>query len=316
MGSASRAGTPYRRVVGIGIERRALAENPFLDEWRVQDLNRNPFLPFAASEFTARRLRRDPIPGAAGRGVARHRPRVAARRAADRHVFEPVRRDQGDRVLVPARRNGQLCLVAQHFAEAGNWADIRCLDRTPPGGGQPLYAVIGAASAPSARTERLTGRNRSRRRTGQMAEDRNARIRERAYHIWLEEGQPHGRHDEHWHRAERELIEEENRLRENSAATGARDGAEPGGASRSPPDRRVRIKQKRISRRASPGREAPARRHRRGRIGLGGRLGVSRRQARGYRQTGGMTVERTCRAAAGASSQVASRECLRLANPS
>ena len=42
---------PYRRVVGIGLERRALAENPFLDEWRVQDLNRNPFLPFAASEF-------------------------------------------------------------------------------------------------------------------------------------------------------------------------------------------------------------------------------------------------------------------------
>jgi hypothetical protein len=38
---------------------------------------------------------------------------------------------------------GQLCLVAQHFAEAGNWADMRCLDRTPPGGGQPLYAVIG-----------------------------------------------------------------------------------------------------------------------------------------------------------------------------
>ena len=30
---------PYRRVVGIGLERRALAENPFLDEWRVQDLN-------------------------------------------------------------------------------------------------------------------------------------------------------------------------------------------------------------------------------------------------------------------------------------
>src|ERR1700687_2615228 len=24
----------FRRVVGIGIERRALAENPFLDEWR------------------------------------------------------------------------------------------------------------------------------------------------------------------------------------------------------------------------------------------------------------------------------------------
>jgi hypothetical protein len=67
-----------------------------------------------------------------------------------------------------------------------------------------------------------------------MTADRNARIEERAYHIWLEEGQPHGRHDEHWHRAERELIEEENRLRENSAATDARDGTEPGGAIRSP----------------------------------------------------------------------------------
>src|SRR5213082_2064441 len=33
---------PYRRVVGIGNERRALAENPFLDEWRVQNLNSNP----------------------------------------------------------------------------------------------------------------------------------------------------------------------------------------------------------------------------------------------------------------------------------
>jgi DUF2934 family protein len=65
-----------------------------------------------------------------------------------------------------------------------------------------------------------------------MTADRNARIEERAYHIWLEEGQPHGRHDEHWHRAERELIEEENRLREESA-TDSRDGAGPVGASRS-----------------------------------------------------------------------------------
>src|SRR6266851_8288238 len=42
---------PFRRVVGIGIERRALAENPFLDEWRVQNLNSNPILPFATGEF-------------------------------------------------------------------------------------------------------------------------------------------------------------------------------------------------------------------------------------------------------------------------
>ena len=41
----------YRRIVGVGIDARLLAENPFLDEWRVQDLNRSPNLAFAAGEF-------------------------------------------------------------------------------------------------------------------------------------------------------------------------------------------------------------------------------------------------------------------------
>ncbi|MGD9615012.1 MAG: DUF2934 domain-containing protein [Alphaproteobacteria bacterium] len=50
-----------------------------------------------------------------------------------------------------------------------------------------------------------------------MTADRNARIQERAYHLWLDEGRPRGRHEEHWHRAERELIEEEGNLRENPA---------------------------------------------------------------------------------------------------
>jgi Protein of unknown function (DUF2934) len=75
-----------------------------------------------------------------------------------------------------------------------------------------------------------------------MKADRNARIQERAYRLWLEEGQPHGRHDEHWHRAERELIEEERRLQEASpvkaAPSRARSrqepaAAEPDGISRS-----------------------------------------------------------------------------------
>ncbi len=135
---------PYRRVVGIGLERRALAENPFLDEWRVQDLNRNPFLPFAASEFDGATI------CAAIQYLAR--PAEVLRDIA--RVLRP-----GAPLIVTFSNRcvatkaigcwclhdetGQLCLVAQHFAEAGNWADIRCLDRTPPGGGQPLYAVIG-----------------------------------------------------------------------------------------------------------------------------------------------------------------------------
>jgi SAM-dependent methyltransferase len=135
---------PFRRVVGIGSDKRALAENPFLDEWRIQDLNANPILPFAAGEFD----------GATICGAIQHlaRPGEVIREIA--RVLRP-----GAPLIVTFSNRcvatkpiacwclldeaGHLCLLAQHFAGAGNWADIRCLDRTPPGGGQPLYAVIG-----------------------------------------------------------------------------------------------------------------------------------------------------------------------------
>ena len=134
----------YSRVIGLGIDPGELAENPFLDEWRVQDLNRDPVLPFATAEFDA-----------------------AAICVAIQYLARPceVIREVG-RVLKPGGPlvvtfstsclptkaigcwclhddAGHLCLVAQSFVEAGNWDDIRCLDRTPPGGGSPLYAVIG-----------------------------------------------------------------------------------------------------------------------------------------------------------------------------
>jgi hypothetical protein len=77
-----------------------------------------------------------------------------------------------------------------------------------------------------------------------MTADRNASneagIRERAYHLWLEEGRPHGRHDEHWRRAECELIDPQIGFAEGSSVTAARRGenepavaAEPAGAGRS-----------------------------------------------------------------------------------
>jgi SAM-dependent methyltransferase len=134
----------YSRVVGVGADRRELAENPFLDEWRVQDLNADPRLPFAEAEFDAAAIcvsiqhltRPGDVIHEIGRVLKPGGPLVV--------TFS-------DRCL-PARAigcwcllddTGHLCLVAHHFAEAGNWADIRCLDRTPPGGGDPLYAVIG-----------------------------------------------------------------------------------------------------------------------------------------------------------------------------
>lgn len=38
-----------------------------------------------------------------------------------------------------------------------------------------------------------------------MAQDRDHKIRERAHAIWLEEGSPSGRHEEHWEQARREV---------------------------------------------------------------------------------------------------------------
>jgi len=42
-----------------------------------------------------------------------------------------------------------------------------------------------------------------------MDQERYRRIERRAYALWEAEGQPDGRHEEHWHRAMRELEAEE-----------------------------------------------------------------------------------------------------------
>lgn len=136
--------SPFRRVVGIGIDKRALLENPFLDEWRLQDLNRSPILPFGAGEFDGaticgaiQYLRR---PGEVIREIAR------VLRPGAPLIVTFSNRCQATKAIACwclLDETGHLCQIAQRFAEAGNWADIRCVDRTPPGGGQPLYAVIG-----------------------------------------------------------------------------------------------------------------------------------------------------------------------------
>jgi len=133
----------YRRVAGIGVDACVLAENPFLDEWRVQDLNCDPMLPYGNGEFD----------GAAICGAIQHLTRPAEVIREIGRVLRP-----GAPLVVTFSQRclatkaiacwcllddaAQLCLVARHFVEAGNWTDIRCIDRTPPTGGVPLYAVI------------------------------------------------------------------------------------------------------------------------------------------------------------------------------
>lgn len=38
-----------------------------------------------------------------------------------------------------------------------------------------------------------------------MRTERERQIEERAYALWEAEGHPHGKHEEHWHRAAREI---------------------------------------------------------------------------------------------------------------
>jgi SAM-dependent methyltransferase len=133
----------YRRVVGLGIDACVLAENPFLDEWRVQDLNRDPQLGFSNGEFD----------GAAICGAVQHFTRPAEIIREIGRVLKPesplVVTFSNRCLCTPATgcwrlfdETGQLGLVARYFIEAGNWTDIRCLDRTPPGDGAPVYAVV------------------------------------------------------------------------------------------------------------------------------------------------------------------------------
>jgi Protein of unknown function (DUF2934) len=53
-----------------------------------------------------------------------------------------------------------------------------------------------------------------------------SKIRERAYHLWLEEGCPHGRQDQHWRRAQRELTDEERHPEEDPSTVASRHGGE------------------------------------------------------------------------------------------
>ncbi len=57
--------------------------------------------------------------------------------------------------------------------------------------------------------------------------DREERIRQRAYGIWQEEGEPHGRAAEHWHRAERELDEQTDGIGEEQPTVGPDSHDEP-----------------------------------------------------------------------------------------
>jgi SAM-dependent methyltransferase len=133
----------YSRVVGVGMNDQELAENPFLDEWHVQNLNREPHLPFGDCEFDGAAIcvsvqyltRPVEVLREVGRVLRPASPLVIS---FSNRCF-PTKAIACWRLLDDY---GHLCLIGRYLREAGNWADIACCNSCLPCGGDPLYAVI------------------------------------------------------------------------------------------------------------------------------------------------------------------------------
>ncbi len=135
----------YRRVVGLGMNEEELRRNPRLDAYVVQNLNRDPVLPFDNEEFD-------------GCGICVSvdyltRP-VEVLREVGRvlEVGAPVVITFSNRCF-PSKAvaiwhqlddKGHIRLVEEYLREAGNFRNIRGLDRSPRRMfSDPLYAVVG-----------------------------------------------------------------------------------------------------------------------------------------------------------------------------
>jgi SAM-dependent methyltransferase len=141
----------YRRVIGLGMNEAELRRNERLDSYVVQNLNTDPRLPFGDAEFD-------------GCGICVSidyltRP-VEVLREVGRvlKVGSPTVVTFSNRCFPSKAVNiwhqldyrGRMNLVERYLREAGNWRNVRGLDRSPRRlFTDPLYAVIGRSTGPS-----------------------------------------------------------------------------------------------------------------------------------------------------------------------
>jgi SAM-dependent methyltransferase len=138
----------YRRVVGLGMNEEELRRNERLDSYVVQNLNENPRLPFGDAEFD-------------GCGICVSidyltRPVEVLRevgwvlKAGAPVVITFSNRCFPTKAVAVWHQlddRGHMRLVEDYLRQAGNWEDIRGLDRSPHRlFSDPLYAVIGRST--------------------------------------------------------------------------------------------------------------------------------------------------------------------------
>jgi SAM-dependent methyltransferase len=141
----------YHRVIGLGMSEAELRRNERLDSYVVQNLNTDPRLPFGDAEFD-------------GCGICVSidyltRP-VEVLREVGRvlKVSAPVVITFSNRCF-PSKAvavwhrlddRGRVRLVERYLREAGNFQNVRGLDRSPRRVfSDPLYAVVGESAGPA-----------------------------------------------------------------------------------------------------------------------------------------------------------------------
>src|SRR5919107_6408006 len=145
----------YRRVIGLGMNEEELRQNPRLDGYVVQNLNTKPGLPFGEAEFD-------------GAGVSVSIDYLTRPVEVLREVGRVLRVDAPLAITFSNRcfptkaveiwhrldDAGHMQLVEDFFREAGNFEDVRALDRSPRRMfSDPLYAVVGVSTGPFAGDE-------------------------------------------------------------------------------------------------------------------------------------------------------------------
>ena len=140
----------YRRVVGLGMNEAELRRNERLDSYVVHNLNADPRLPFGDAEFDGVGICASidylTRPVEVLREVGR-----ASRIGAPTIITFSNRCFPTKAVMVWHQLDdrGHMRLVERYLQDAGNFRNIRSLDRSPRRlFSDPLYAVIGESAAP------------------------------------------------------------------------------------------------------------------------------------------------------------------------
>jgi SAM-dependent methyltransferase len=141
----------YRRVVGLGMNEVELMENPRLDEYVVRDLNVEPTLPFGDGEFegvgccVSIDYLTQPVEvlREVGRVLKVGGPLIVT---FSNRCFP----DKAIAIWLQLDEQGRIRLVKEYLREAGNFENVRALDRSPRRMfSDPLYAVIGKSTGPA-----------------------------------------------------------------------------------------------------------------------------------------------------------------------